>query len=150
MPEMTAPEQITPQPLGDYLEILSKVVFQTGISWRVVESKWPGIREAFRNFDAETVAAFGPDDIESLAADTRVIRNRRKLEAIVSNARKLIELDQTHAGFRACLRSHADLPATVKDLRKQFKFVGDMGGYYFLYVVGEKVPSHEEWMRSRR
>ena len=149
MPELSAPEQINPNSLGDYLEILSKAVFQSGISWRVVESKWPGIREAFRNFDAEAVAAFGPDEIESLVGDKRVIRNRRKLEAIVTNARKMVELDQTHSGFRSYLRSHADFPATVKDLRKQFKFVGDMGSYFFLYVVGEEVPSHEEWMSRR-
>ncbi len=146
MPEMAGPEQINPQSLGDYLGSLSKVVLQTGISWKVVESKWPGILEAFHNFDVETVAAFGPDEIESLVGDKRVIRNRRKLEAIVNNARKMLELDQTHSSFRSYLRSHADFPATVKDLRKQFKFVGDMGSYYFLYVVGEEVPSHEEWM----
>ncbi len=92
--ELTAPKQIDPQTLGDYLEILSKGVFQSGISWRVVESKWPGIREAFSNFDAEQVAAFGPDQIGALVGDKRVIRNRRKLEAIVTNARKMLELDQ--------------------------------------------------------
>lgn len=150
MPELTAPDQIEPQSLGDYLEILTKVVFQSGISWKVVESKWPGIREAFRNFDPEVVAAFGPDDVEALVTDKRVIRNRRKLEAIVGNARQLLELDQTHSGFRAYLRSHPDFPARVKAVRKQFKFVGDMGCYYFLYVVGEEVPPHEEWMSSRK
>lgn len=90
MPELTAPDQIIPQSLGDYLGILTKAVFQSGISWRVGESKWPGIREAFHDFDIETVAAFGPDDIETLVGDKRVIRNRRKIEAIVGNARKLI------------------------------------------------------------
>ena len=149
MPEMVAPDQINPQSLGDYLEILSKAVFQSGISWRVVESKWPSTREAFRNFDAEEVAAFGPDEIEALVVDKRVIRNRRKLEAVVTNARKMVELDEAHSGFRSYLRSHADFPATVKDLRKEFKFMGDMGCYYFLYVVGEEVPTHEEWMKSR-
>ncbi len=138
-----------PQSLGDYLGILTKAIFQSGISWRVVESKWPGIREAFHDFDIETVAAFGPDDIETLVGDKRVIRNRRKIEAIVGNARKLIELDEEHGGFRSYLRSHADFPATIKDLRKQFKFMGDMGCYCFLYVVGEEVPSHEDWMKSR-
>ena len=115
----------------------------------MVESKWPGIREAFYDFNIETVAAFGPDDIEALVGDKRVIRNRRKLEAIVGNARKLIELDEEHCGFRSYLRSHADFPATVKDPRKQFKFMGGMGRYYSLYVVGEEMPSHEDWMKSR-
>ena len=47
------------------------------------------------------------------------------------------------------LRSHEDFDATVKDVRKQFKFMGDMGTYLFLFVVGEEVPSHEEWHTSR-
>ena len=34
-------------------------------------------------------------------------------------------------------------------MRKNFKFLGDMGAYYFFYVVGDRVPDHEEWMRSR-
>src|SRR5712692_3324769 len=53
VPERTygAPQQIQPTRLGDYLEVMSKAVFQTGISWRVVDAKWPGIREAFQNFD---------------------------------------------------------------------------------------------------
>ena len=37
----------------------------------------------------------------------------------------------------------------MKDLRKQFKYLGDMGAYHFLWVVGEEVPSYEEWCRSR-
>ena len=145
MTQHEAPERIEPKSLGDYLEVMSKSVFQTGISWRVVNSKWPGIREAFRDFDAEGVAVLGDDDIETLVQDTRVIRNRKKLEAIVGNARRMIDLDDEHCSFKDYLRSHGDFDATVKDLRKQFKFLGEMGCYHFLYVVGEEVPSYEAW-----
>ena len=48
---MEAPVRIEPQRLGDYLEVMSKAAFQTGISWKVVENKWPGIKEALRDFD---------------------------------------------------------------------------------------------------
>jgi hypothetical protein len=41
-----APEQITARNLADYLDVLTKAVFQSGISWRVVEAKWAGTREA--------------------------------------------------------------------------------------------------------
>lgn len=149
MPVDEAPTQITPQRLGDYLDVMSKAVFQSGISWRVVEAKWPSTREAFRDFDAEAVAALGPDEIDALAADTRVIRNRRKLEAVVTNAQRLLELDAEHGGFRNYLRSHPDFESLVKHMRKQFKFLGDMGCYYLLYVVGEEVPAHEDWMARR-
>ena len=120
MPGQEAPERINPQSLGDYLEVMSKAVFQTGLSWKVVRSKWPGIREALRRFDAEAVANLTPPDLDNLAVDERVIRNRRKLEAVVENARRIIELDKSHGSFRNYLRSHSDFDTTVKDLRKQF------------------------------
>ena len=148
MPEMQAPDQINPRGPGDYLEIMSKVVFQAGMSYKIVESKWPGIREAFHGFDAAKVAGMTPPEIDMLAEDTRVIRNRRKLESVVSNAQRLLELDSEFSGFQRYLRSHDDFAGLVKDLRKQFKFLGDMGCYYYLYVVGEEVPSHEEWQAS--
>ena len=149
MPQDQAPEQISPQSLGDYLEVMSKSVFQSGMSWRVVESKWPGIREGFHDFDAEAVASMGDVEINELAEDSRVIRNRRKLAATADNARRLIELDEEHGGFSNYLRSHGDFDATVAALRKDFKFLGDTGSYHFLYVVGEQVPPHDEWAASR-
>ena len=150
MPEQRAPEQIEPQSLGDYLEVMSKAVFQAGMSWKVVEAKWPGIREAFRRFDAQAVANLTPDDLDALTRDERVIRKRRKLEAVVTNAGRILELEAKHGTFRGYLRSHDSFEATASDLRKQFKFLGEMGCYYFLYVVGEKVPPHDEWQASRR
>jgi 3-methyladenine DNA glycosylase Tag len=78
-----------------------------------------------------------------------VIRNRRKLSAIVSNAQRMIELDEKHGEFQKYLRSHVDSTTTVQDIRKQFKFMGDTGIYFFLYVVGEEVPPHDEWFASR-
>ncbi|MDA1347526.1 MAG: DNA-3-methyladenine glycosylase I [Chloroflexi bacterium] len=146
---MEAPKQIEPKGLPDYLEVLSKSVFQPGMSWRGGEAKWPGITEAFKNFDAEAVAQFTETDVDALANDTRVIRNRRKLDATVHNAQQMVELEREHGSFKAYLGSHGDFEETVKDLRKRFKFVGDMGAYHFLYVVGEDVPSYVDWCVSR-
>ena len=47
MPEYGAPPQVKPKRLGDYLEVMSKAVFQSGMSWQVVNKKWDGIRDAF-------------------------------------------------------------------------------------------------------
>ena len=150
MPEYGAPPQITPKRLGDYLEVMSKAVFQSGMSWQVVNKKWDGIRDAFRDFDAEAVARLGEREIDALTQDTRVIRNRRKIEAIIENANRMLALEAEHGGFRKYLRSHGGFEATVADLRKQFKFVGESGCYIFLYIVGEEVPPHEEWEASRK
>ena len=147
---MQAPTKIQPEGLNDYLEVLSKAVFQSGMSWKVVSSKWPGIKEAFHDFDLKTVADMGEGDLDELTNDTRVIRNRRKLEAVVHNARRVVELDKEFGGFQKYLRSHNDFPAAVQDLRKNFKFLGETGSYFFLYSVGEEVPPHEEWMASKK
>ena len=149
MAEHRAPEKIQPSSLADYLEVMSKAVFQTGISWRVVENKWPGTREAFRGFDPRAIVALTPEDLDAITADPRVIRNRRKIEATVDNAGAMLELERQHGTFRSYLRSHGGFEETVKDMRKRFKFLGDMGAYYFLWVVDEEVPSYEDWCASR-
>ena len=146
---MGPPEQITPERLGDYLEVLSKAVFQAGISWRVIEAKWDGFRVAFAGFDPEKVASFTDADVERLTADPGIVRNRRKIEATVHNAQAMLDLDREHGSFGRYLRSLPDYEALVADLRGHFKFLGDTGAYFFLYVVGEPVPEHEAWMKSR-
>jgi 3-methyladenine DNA glycosylase Tag len=147
--EYGAPAQVQPQKLGDYLEVMSKAVFQSGISWAVIDKKWPTIREAFREFEPLAVASLTEAELESLSKDTRVIRNRRKLEAIVDNARQMVELDEGHRGFRNYLRSHGGFEGTVTDIRKRFHFMGETGCYYFLYVVQEEVPDWGDWCVSR-
>src|SRR5437016_6240884 len=72
------PPQIKPKDLDDYLEQLSKGVFQAGISWRVVDAKWPGIKAAFKDFDTERVARMSDRDIDKLAQDPQMIRSRPK------------------------------------------------------------------------
>lgn len=149
MPLGEAPPQIVPQNLGDYLEIMTKSVFQSGISWKVVESKWPTIKEAFHDFQIGAVASMDESAVDTLADDPRVIRNRRKLQAITDNARKIIELDEEYGSFQKYLGSHDSFWDLVKDLRKQFKFLGDMGAYYWLYVIGEDVPPHDQFEAER-
>ena len=53
----------------------------------------------------------------------------------------MTELAERHGIFRDYLRSHGEFEKTVSDLRKQFRFLGDMGAYHFLFVVNEEVPS---------
>src|SRR5207244_1231556 len=96
------------------------------------------------------IAHLSPREIDRLTADTRIIRNRRKIEATVDNAATMLDLAAKHGSFRKFLRSHDGFDETVADLKKQFKFIGDMGAYYFLHVVGEEVPPHEEVMRKAR
>lgn len=145
MPKQSPPKQVEISSLDDYLEVMSKVIFQSGMSWAVVENKWEGIRQAFQDFDIKTVADFNERDLEQLGQDERVIRNHRKLAAIVHNAQRIIDLDQEHGSFKDYLRSHGDFEATLKAMRKDFKFMGPFGVFYFLYVIKEDVPPYEQF-----
>jgi 3-methyladenine DNA glycosylase Tag len=147
---MQGPERVSPKNLADYLDVLTRAVFQSGISWRVVEAKWPGTREALYDFDPTRLAELTPEDINRLAEDTRLVRNRRKIEATVENAQTMLDLDREHHGFGRYLKSFSDFDSVAAELVKQFKFLGATGAYYFLHVVGEPVPPHEEWMAAHQ
>jgi 3-methyladenine DNA glycosylase Tag len=147
---MEGPPKITPTSLADYLDVLSKAVFQSGISWRVVDAKWAGTREALLGFDPQRLADLTPDDVDRLAQDTRLVRNRRKIEATIDNAQTLLDLDREHNGFKRYLESFGNYEALSADLIKRFKFLGRTGTYFFLYVVGEPVPPHAEVMTPQR
>lgn len=141
------PPQIKPKDLDDYLEQLSKGVFQAGISWRVVEAKWPGIKAGFKDFDTERVARMSDRDIDKLAQDPRMIRSRPKIAAVVHNAQVLLDLERD-GGFRKHLRSFDEYEDLATDLKKRFKFVGDSGAYHFLWTVSHPVPDWRKWAKA--
>lgn len=132
----TNPAPTTISGPDDYLAALSRIVFQSGMAWTVVEAKWADIVAAFDNFAINTVAGYGPDKIEQLCQNERVIRNRRKIEAIVHNAKVLIDLE-ADPGFAAWLRSHPDEMARDAALIRQFKYVGPTSVSEFCRIVGE-------------
>ena len=118
------------------------------MSWRVVEAKWDGFREAFAGFDPAT-SRRSPTTTSSVSPPTRAssatgARSRRRSPT----PRRCSPWTDEPGGFVGWLRSHDDFDATVAALRGEFRFLGDMGAYYFLYVVGENVPTHEEWMKT--
>ena len=144
---MEGPPKIKPRSIDDYLEQLSKGVFQAGMSWRVVEAKWAGTRAAFQRFKVERIARMGDREIDSLATDTRLIRSRPKIAAVVHNARELLALERAE-GFKKHLDSFTDYEALATDLKKRFKFVGDSGAYHFLYTVSHPVPDWRDWAKA--
>jgi 3-methyladenine DNA glycosylase Tag len=141
------PPQITPKSVDDYLEQLSKPVFQAGISWRVVDAKWDGIRKGFRGFKAERVARMSDREVDALVKDERMIRSRPKIAAVVHNANALLDLER-NGGIKKHFRSFDEYEELAKDLRKRFKFVGDSGMYHFLYSVKHPVPEWRDWAKA--
>jgi 3-methyladenine DNA glycosylase Tag len=137
---MHDPRGEKPASLSGYLESMGKVIFTSGINWKVVEAKWPGIKDAFGGFDVGKVARLNPDDIDRLAADPRVIRNRKKIEAIADNAAMLLELDKAPGGFAGYVSSLGDFEAKVADMTRHFRFLGPTSAPIFLAMVGEPIP----------
>ena len=84
--------------------------------------------------------------------DTRVVRNRPKIEATIENARTILDLTDEFGSMRKYLASLGGFEPQVRDLKKRFKLVGDMGAFQFLWSVGEDVPEWGTWkgLSSRR
>jgi len=73
-------------------ERLSLECFQAGLSWATILRKREAFRAAFRRFEPDIVAAFGPADVDRLLADTGIVRNRAKILATIRNAAATVAL----------------------------------------------------------
>ncbi|WP_298890304.1 DNA-3-methyladenine glycosylase I [uncultured Serinicoccus sp.] len=91
------------------LERLCLEGFQSGLSWLVILRKRPAFRRAFAGFDAEVVADFTETDVRRLLTDESIVRNRRKIEATIANARATLGLRE-HGGLEELLWTHAPEP----------------------------------------
>ncbi|MBN1428455.1 MAG: DNA-3-methyladenine glycosylase I [Anaerolineae bacterium] len=129
-----------------YLEVMAQAIFQAGFSWEVVRNKWPNFCKAFDEFTIDAVAAYSPDDLDRLVADKGIIRNARKIEAVIENARVMRHLIREHGSFHAYLRSLDELPYHKRrnKLARQFKWLGRTGVFVMLWCVGEEVPDWED------
>jgi 3-methyladenine DNA glycosylase Tag len=115
-----------------FLEHLSRSVFEAGISWRVVEAKWDGIREAFHGFDPAQVAAMPPAEITAVENDPYVIRNKAKIRATAGNAREVLAILDEYGSIQGYLASFPDAGSAATDMRRRFKFLGDTGVWRLL------------------
>ncbi len=73
-------------------ERITLEAFQSGLSWLTILRKRAAFRAAFIDFDASAVARFDESDVERLMADAAIVRNRRKIEATITNARAVLGL----------------------------------------------------------
>ena len=128
--------------------------FQSGLSWVSILRKRPGFRAAFANFDPDAVADLGDDDVARLMEDAGIVRNRRKIEAAIVNARATVAL-RDDGGLPKLVWRHrpepsdphgpmSELPAQVaeskalaKELKKRgFAFVGPTTMYALMQACG--------------
>ncbi len=142
------PERIEAPTVDDALAVVSRAVFQAGLSWKLIESKWPAYVRLFEDFHASRVALFDGYDVERIMADGGVVRTRKKIEATVANARALVVLEVRYGGIPAYLRAFEGYAALAADLRARLAFVGDLSAYYVVFRLGGDVPRFEEWERT--
>lgn len=127
-------------------ERLSLEIMQAGLSWLLVLKKRDGLRAAFADFDVDAVAAFGDEDMERLLADPGIIRNRRKVAAIIENARRVRGIRHSHGSFAAWIaaRHPLSLDEWVKVFRGSFAFMGGEVVNEFLMSIGYLPGAHRE------
>ena len=89
-------------------EFLALDGFQAGLSWRIVLRKREAFRRAFADFQLETVAGFGPAEVDRLSGDPALIRNRGKIRATVDNARAILAIREEIGSFSDYLWGFTD------------------------------------------
>jgi DNA-3-methyladenine glycosylase I len=125
---------------NDYFERMSRVIFMSGLNWATLEKKWPGIKEAFRGFDIDTVAGLGESDVTALMENPAVIRNRPKIQAVIGNAREFQAVIDEHGSFAkyiGTLRSQGE-SAMSAAIAKRFAFMGPGTTRILLFAIGEQ------------
>ncbi len=143
-------------PVDDDIRLFEKLClesFQSGLSWRTILAKRENFRRAFAHFDFHQVAQFTDTDIERLLQDAGIVRHRGKIEAVINNARRAVELVAQEGSLAAYVwrfeppkdalappQTVSTSPASVamsKDLKKRgWKFVGPTTVYAFMQAMG--------------
>ena len=143
-------------PVVDDQRLFEKVSlegFQSGLSWRTILVKLPAFRAAFADFDLSVVARYDESDVARLLADAGIVRHRGKIEAVVNNAGRGLELIEERGSLAAYFWSFeppaAELgepqtlttsPAAIamsKDLKKRgWRFVGPTTAFAFMQAMG--------------
>ncbi len=136
-------------------EKLSLEGFQAGLSWLTILRKREAFRRAFAEFEFETVAGFGEDDVARLLADAGIVRHRGKIEAVINNAQRAVELVAQEGSLASFVWSfepaehprdvlHGEVPATseasralARELKRRgWRFVGPTTVYAFMQAMG--------------
>ena len=130
-----------------YFENMTRVIFQAGLSWKMISKKWPDFKKAFENFSIERVSKFDDSDLARLMADKGIVRNKNKIEATINNAKEFQKIKKESESFQSYLDSldkSQNYALVIKGLCKRFRRLGPSSARIFLYSVGENVMHPEE------
>jgi DNA-3-methyladenine glycosylase I len=134
-------------PLRDDDRLFERLVLeinQAGLSWLTILKKRDGFRRAYDEFRVERVAAYGDADRARLLADAGIVRNRLKVDAAIRNARRILDLRETHGAFAGWLDAHHPLtrPEWQKLFKRTFFFTGGEIVGEFLLSTGYLPGAH--------
>jgi 3-methyladenine DNA glycosylase Tag len=138
----------------EYFERLTKSVFTAGLSWRMVDKKWPHFHKAFADFSIPKVAKFNERNVKTLMGNTGIVRNEKKIKATIHNAGEFLKLQKEFGSVNEYIGSYGkneeDLQTNVQE---RFQHVGPMTARTFLWSSGcPLTPNKEEkkWMASHK
>jgi len=131
-----------------HLDRIAMEIFQCGLSWKIVLVKRPALREAFEGFDVQRVAKMGARDVTKMLGNAAIIRNRRKIEGVIHNARVMIDMAAEHGSYvkwfgRQDVSTADGLDELYRFYRKHFKFMGPETIKCYLWGVGKVAVPHE-------
>jgi hypothetical protein len=144
----TIPEVVTEPSLRDVFEVMTRAVFQTGVSWAQIARHWNAYGRAFAQFDPHRVAAYDQLDVERVLAEPGILRMPRKVHATIKNAAALVALADEYGAFHRYVEHFGDYASLARDLKARFAFLGDMNAWYLLFRTGERVPRFETWVTT--
>lgn len=126
---------VKPKSDQEYFEILCLCVLQAGLNWKAVRRNWQRYRLAFLNFEIDKLAEAR---VEDLIGRPNIIKNRRKIEAIIYNANEFLEIKAKYGSFRNFLESFRALgkEEICRFLARRFRHVGVYTAEYYLHSVG--------------
>jgi len=121
-----------------YLERLTRCIFVSGFSAKVIISKWDGFLEVFHGFDVNKLAEIEDEEWQAMTEDKRIIRNKRKIQAVRDNINMLRKVSKEHQGFGKFMLSWGgeNQVGLMKFLNEQGSQIGDNTAQYFLRYVG--------------
>jgi DNA-3-methyladenine glycosylase I len=143
------PERIAEPSLDDHLAVLSRAIFQAGLSWAFMAARWEQFLAAFDRFSVARVAAYGESEVERLLETDGIVHSRSKIEATIHNARALLAIEHDFGSVAGYVAGFADYDALWNDAKARFKFLGDLNCYYWLFRTGAPVPHFEQWMKRQ-
>lgn len=149
-PPERVPRVIAEPTLDDHLEVITRAIFQAGLSWALIDARWDAFRAAFERFDVKLIATtYGEADVERIMEAEGVIHSRAKIAGTIANAKALTALGSSHEDVATYVRSFAGYDALYADARKRFAYLGDLSLYYWLFRTGLPVPPFERWMERQ-